>query len=233
MPNIKTPYREQLRKLPEVFTLAETRRILGYSTETAHITLSRWMRMGLIDPLAPRAGVYFNMERNPEARQKHMQLAISKKYPVTRLVGPHVLVNYGWATQIQHYLSLAVNMPPIKSQTSSSNGYLNIPEVDFGYRTKKWWIAALADGTARDKKNTHIHGFEAVSPGFALVDMWLQRDKGWFPDADDLYLDTDEQAPVKILNACELLGVPPAPLFDAIHIEMPNALFIEADNGPP
>lgn len=225
MASSKTPYREQLRKLPEVFTLAETRRVLGYSTETAHITLSRWMQMGLIDPLANRAGVYFNVERNPYAREQHMQLAISKKYPITRLVGPHVLVNYGWATQIQHYLSLAVNMPPIKSKTSSSNGYLNVPEIDFSYRTKKWWIAALADAPLRDKRNTHIQGFESVSPGFALVDMWQHRERGWFPDADDLYLDTDDQAPVKILSACDTLGVDPVPLFDAIRVEMPNALF--------
>ena len=74
----KNPYREQLDKLPEVFTLSETRRVLGYTTTTAHVTLSRWMKMGLVDALANRSGVYFNLEKNPNARQAHMQLAISK-----------------------------------------------------------------------------------------------------------------------------------------------------------
>lgn len=218
----KHPYREQLSKLPEVFTLAETRRILGYSTPTAHITLSRWMRTGLVEALAPRSGVYFNLEKNNQSREKNMQLAISKKYPVSRIVGPHVLANYGWTTQIQHYLNLVVNLPPVKGSTSSAEGYLSVPEVDFSYRTKKWWVAALADQAARNRKNIFVQGFESVSPGFALVDMWLHQDKGWFPDADDLYLD-DAQAPQAILSACLLLNVEPEPLFKAIHVDMPYA----------
>ena len=216
----RQPYREQLKKLPEVFTLSETRRILGYTTNTAHMTLARWMKIGLVDALAPRAGVYFNLEKNPKAREEHMQLAISKKYPVSRIVGPHVLANYGWTTQIQRYLSLAVNIPPVKGSTSSADGYLSIPEVAVNYRSKQWWIAALADQDARHKKNVYIQGFESVSPGFALVDMWLTRERGWFPDADDLYLD-DPQAPQQILDACYLLNVDPGPLFASINIDMP------------
>lgn len=217
----KSPYREQLDKLPEVFTLSETRRVLGYSTTTAHVTLSRWMKMGLVDPLANRSGVYFNLEKNPTARQQHMQLAISKKYPVLRIVGPHVLANYGWTTQIQRYLNLVVNIPPVKGSTSTANGYLSVPEVDFSYRTKKWWMAALTDREARDRNNTFIQGFESVSPGFALVDMWQRQEEGWFPDADDLYLD-EPGTPDAILHACRLLGVEPAPLFDAIKIVLPD-----------
>lgn len=228
----KNPYREQLDKLPEVFTLPETRRVLGYSTTTAHVTLSRWMKMGLVDALAPRSGVYFNLEKNPVARQQHMQLAISKKYPVLRIVGPHVLANYGWTTQIQHYMNLAVNIPPIKGSTSSANGYLAVPEVDFSYRTKKWWMAALRDSEVRDKNNTFIQGFESVSPGFALVDMWLRQEEGWFPDADDLYLDEQGIAQA-ILDACVLLGTPPEPLFDAIRISMPTPALHFPESAQP
>lgn len=222
----KNPYREQLDKLPEVFTLSETRRVLGYSTTTAHVTLSRWMKMGLVDALANRSGVYFNLEKNPAAREKHMQLAISKKYPVLRIVGPHVLANYGWTTQIQRYLNLVVNIAPVKSSTSSANGYLSVPEVDFSYRTKKWWMAALADREARDRNNTFIQGFESVSPGFALVDMWQRQEQGWFPDADDLYLD-EAGTPEAIMHACQLLGVKPEPLFDAIKIQLPAVSTIQ------
>lgn len=218
----KHPYREQLAKLPEVFTLSETRRVLGYSTTTAHVTLSRWMKVGLVDALANRSGVYFNLEKNPKAREEHMKLAISKKYPVLRIVGPHVLANYGWTTQIQRYLNLVVNIAPVKSGTSSANGYLSVPEVDFSYRTKKWWMAALADRQARDHNNTFIQGFESVSPGFALVDMWQRQEEGWFPDADDLYLD-DANTPHAIMHACQLLGVNPVPLFEAIKLQIPVA----------
>lgn len=217
----KHPYREQLDKLPDVFTLSETRRVLGYSTTTAHVTLSRWMKTGLVDALANRSGVYFNLEKNPQARQQHLQLAISKKYPVLRIVGPHVLANYGWTTQIQRYINLVVNIAPVKSSTSSANGYLSVAEVDFTYRTKKWWMAALADREARDKNNTFIQGFESVSPGFALVDMWQKQEDGWFPDADDLYLD-DVNTPKAILHACQLLNVDPGPLFEAIKISIPT-----------
>ena len=176
--------------------------------------------MGLVDPLAPRSGVYFNLEKNSTARQQHMQLAISKKYPVLRIVGPHVLANYGWTTQIQHYLNLVVNIPPLKSSTSLANGYLSVPEVDFSYKTKKWWMAAMADRAARSKEKTFIQGFEAVSPGFALVDMWLHQKENWFPDADDLYLE-EAGTPESILRACELLNVNPSPLFDAIKLPQP------------
>ena len=223
----KHRYREQLDKLPEVFTLSETRRVLGYSTTTAHVTLSRWMKMGLVDALANRSGVYFHLEKNPEAREEHLKLAISKKYPVLRIVGPHVLANYGWTTQIQRYLNLAVNIAPVKSGTSSGNGYLSVPEVDFSYRTKKWWMAALADREARDSKNTFIQGYESVSPGFALVDMWQRQKEGWFPDADDLYLD-EVGVPDAIMHACQLLGVNPEPLFDAIKIQLPATPAIPA-----
>lgn len=217
---VKHSYREQLSKLPQVFTLSETRRILGYSTQTAHITLARWMKNGLVDALANRSGVYFNLEKNPLAREQHMQLAISKKYPVSRIVGPHVLANYGWTTQIQHYLSLVLNIPPVKGSTSAGNGYLTIPEVGFNYRTKKWWVAALADQCARRKDNIYVQGFESVSPGFALVDMWMHQSEGWFPDADDLYLE-DDGIPQSIMSACLLLNVEPAPLFEAINLEIP------------
>lgn len=224
----KSPYREQLDKLPEVFTLSETRRVLGYSTTTAHVTLSRWMRMGLVDALANRSGVYFNLEKNPAARQQHMQLAISKKYPVLRIVGPHVLANYGWTTQIQHYLNLVVNIPPVKGSTSLANGYLSVPEVNFSYRTKKWWMAALADQECRDRNKTYIQGFESVSPGFALVDMWQRQEEGWFPDADDLYLD-EPGIPEAIMHACQLSNIDPEPLFDAIKIKMPVVLTDEQE----
>lgn len=184
--------------------------------------------MGLVDALAPRSGVYFNLEKNPTARQQHMQLAISKKYPVLRIVGPHVLANYGWTTQIQRYLNLVVNIPPVKSSTSSANGYLSVPEVDFSYRTKKWWMAALSDREARARNNTFIQGFESVSPGFALVDMWQRQEEGWFPDADDLYLD-DTGTPEAIMHACELLGVDPYPLFEAIKIVPPKVPTTDSD----
>jgi len=217
----KTPYRLQLRKLPEVFTLAETRRVIGYNTATAHVTLSRWMKNGLIEALAPRSGVYFNLEKNPMARSTHLHLAITKKYPVLRIVGSHVLATYGWTTQIQRYLSLAVNMPPIKGGTSIKKGYLDIPEVELDYRIKKWWIAALGNQCERDKKNTHIQGFETVSPGFALVDMWQRREKSWFPDHDDLYLDQPGVA-TQIWEACVALGEDPYPLFKAINLNPPD-----------
>lgn len=215
----KNPYREQLEKLPEVFTLPETRRILGYSPTTANQTLSRWMEKGLIDALAPRSGVYFNLEKNKYAREQNLRLAITKKYPVSRIIGPHVLVNYGWTTQIQQYMTLALNLPPIKGSTSSTNGYLSVPEVEFQYRSKKWWQAAIVDEAKRNKKNIYIQGFESVSPGFALVDMWMNKDLSWFPDADDLHLEDAPDAAQDILQACKLLGVDPDPLFAAIEVD--------------
>lgn len=218
----KIAYRDQLRKLPEVFTLPEVRRVLNYTHPVANITVSRWAAKNLVSPLAHRSGVYFNLERNPRAREEHMQLAISKKYPVSRILGPQVLVNYGWTTQIQHYLRLGVNLPPILGGTSKGNGYLNIPEARLYYRSKKWWIASLADEPYRDKKNVYIQGFESVSPAFALVDMWLHPNEGWFPDADDLFLDNAPEAASDILRACQLLNVDPSPLFSHIMLDFPS-----------
>ncbi len=111
------------------------------------------------------------------------------------------MVNYGWTTQIQQYMTLALNLPPIKGSTSSTNGYLSVPEVEFQYRSKKWWQAAIVDEAKRNKKNIYIQGFESVSPGFALVDMWMNKDLSWFPDADDLHLEDAPDAAQDILQA--------------------------------
>ena len=143
---------------------------------TGHEKMVELLEKGLIDALAPRSGVYFNLEKNKYAREQNLRLAITKKYPVSRIIGPHVLVNYGWTTQIQQYMTLALNLPPIKGSTSSTNGYLSVPEVEFQYRSKKWWQAAIVDEAKRNKKNIYIQGFESVSPGFALVDMWMNKD---------------------------------------------------------
>jgi hypothetical protein len=213
------PYREQLASLPDVFSLAEMRRILEYPTHSAHITLKRWMDKGFIEPLAPRSGVYFNLEKNKKARNEHLALAISRKYPVVRIIGPHVLANHGWTTQIQHYYSLAVNIPPIHGSTSLGDGYLRVPEVKFTYRTKKWWRAALWDAKGLAMRDSRVVGFETVSPAFALVDMWMHRDHAWFPGEDDLYLEDDEAGSL-ILDACRKLDVDPAPLFDSIGLPL-------------
>lgn len=214
-------YREQLNQLPVVFSLAEMRRILMYPTESAHVTLHRWAAKKFIDPLAPRAGVYFNLEKDRHARDKHLGEAIKRKYPTTRIVGAPVLANHGWTTQIQHTVPLAVNIPPLKSATSSSNGYLNVPEINFSYRTRKWWRAALLDAQDISSKHTHVNGFQAVSPAFALVDMWIHRDNGWFPAPDDLYID-DPAINDLLLTACERLHVDPVEFFHAIQRELPN-----------
>ncbi len=83
-------------------------------------------------------------------------------------------------------------------------------------------IAALADEPYRDKKNVYIQGFESVSPAFALVDMWLHPNEGWFPDADDLFLDNAPEAASDILRACQLLNVDPSPLFSHIMLDFPS-----------
>lgn len=206
--NTHTPYRVHLNRLPEVFTIAEFRRVLGFNDNTARVCLTRWTQRGLIEPWAPRSGVYFNLVVNRRAKDECFAKAILMRFPFATLTGVDVLTQRGWVTQSSNTSTIAVATPPQRGSTLKGDGYPQVEHAQFVYRPRKWWLACNADRasmTAEEKES--IRGLTPVSPGFALVDMWLHRHEAWFPDPDDLYAHEYANAQAGIERACALLGV--------------------------
>lgn len=203
-----TPYRVHLNRLPEVFTIAEFRRVLGFNDNTARVCLSRWTERGLIEPWAPRSGVYFNLVVNRRAKDECFAKAILMRFPFAALTGVDVLTHCGWVTQSSNTSTIAVAVRPQRGSTLKGDGYPQVEHAQFVYRPRKWWVACNADRACMTpEEKVLIRGLMPVSPGFALVDMWLHRNEAWFPDPDDLYAHEYATAPASIARACTLLGV--------------------------
>lgn len=220
-----TPYRVHLNRLPEVFTIAEFRRVLGFNDNTARVCLSRWTDRGLIEPWAPRSGVYFNLVVNRRAKDECFAKAILMRFPYATLTGVDVLTQRGWVTQNSNTSTIAVAARPQRGSTLKGDGYPQVEHAQFVYRPRKWWVACNADRasmTAQEKES--IRGLIPVSPGFALVDMWLHRDESWFPDPDDLYAHEYANAQSSIARACELLGVNLEEFCDSIGFPLEEQL---------
>lgn len=202
-----TSYRENLNKLPDVFSVSELKRYLNLSDTTARVYLSRWSERGLVESWAPRSGIYFNLVSNKNSPQDSFSKAVNKCYPQSILIGPQIIRAVGWITQISNTYTLALNVRPTRGSTLKGSGYPEPKGVSFEYRNRLWWHAVLANRKDMDVKSLNQFGFQAVSPGFALVDMWKNRKNEWFPDPDDLYLDDYSGSLEDIQKSCVLLNV--------------------------
>ena len=203
----RTSSRDYLLNLPEVFTVSDLKRKLNFSDAVARVYLSRWHLSNYIKPWAPHSGMYFNLILNRNADKDYFSNAVLKRYPQSMLIGPQIIRAAGWITQISNTYSLALNVRPTRGSTLKGSGYPEPEGVSFEYRDRLWWKAALANRSDIPERELKQFGFNAVSPGFALVDMWKNRQSEWFPDPDDLYLDDYQGSFEDIEHACNLLNV--------------------------
>lgn len=202
-----TSYRDNLNKLPDVFSVAELKRYLNLNDKTARVYLARWSERKLVSSWAPRSGIYFNLVSNKNSPQDCFSDAVHKCFPHAVLIGPQIIRAVGWITQISNTYTLALNVRPTRGSTLKGSGYPEPDGVSFEYRNRLWWHAVIENRKSMDSKSLKQFGFQAVSPGFALVDMWKNRKNEWFPDPDDLYLDDYPGSFDDIQNACKLLDV--------------------------
>ena len=175
----------QLKSLPEVFTLNTLSSLTGGDSNKASVYVSRWKQMGLIEPMGPKLGVYFNLVKNPDSRQDHIMQAIKMLYPDAVMSGVSVLHSVGWTTQIPQ--NIDVNILARRSVPV-------IPGFDVHCRPKSWYVTC--------QPYISQSGFAKLKPEMALADAW--KSKIWRPDPDDLDFDAIDTA--KLKKAFSVLG---------------------------
>ena len=192
---MKIPAHRRLRTLPEVFTTATLAAQLNGDTKAASVYLARWRREGLIAPLGPRAGVHFNLVRDPDAETNYRAEAIAYVLPGAVVAGASALHAAGWITQIPAALEIMV---PGRASTPEIHGVIS------DTRPVTWFILA--------RQHLQRPGpLPLLAPSFALAD--LCGSGGWCPDPDDLEWDlVDEE---RLRAAFSELDVPLPEAWDA------------------
>jgi len=184
---------ERLRSLPEAFTFAGFRRLTGFSGQAAAVCLHRWKARDLIEPAGDRAGIYFNKLKCPQPDASIRVQALLFEYPSATLMGESVLHAAGWITQIPARLTVAVLRRPT---------YVSFRGFEIRGRPLTWFKAV--HGVINAPASERVYGMRALTPAFALVDLYADP-KGWHPDPDDLDIPDDQLT--QLVSACERLRV--------------------------
>lgn len=176
---------DRLRALPEVFTLSDLLnpdRGIGLARETAHTTVMRWAQAGLVKSAGPRAGIYYNLLRDPQGASERVLQAAARLDPSAVVVGAAVLHAHGWTTQIPQLYDVAI---------LSSRTVKQLDGVRFVMRPQAWYRRMHAQILQRQDSPFDI---PSLQPQAALDDA-LASDDLWKPDPDDLDIpqaDEDE-----------------------------------------
>jgi hypothetical protein len=183
----------RLRELPEAFTFAGFCKLSRFSNNAASVCLRRWKEKGLIEPAGERARIYFNKLRAPEVDSSLRVAALLFEYPSAILCGESVLHAAGWITPIPTQLSIAVLSRP---------SYVSLHGFAICGRSLAWF--RKIHPPANHSTEQRVYGLRALSPAFALADLYTDP-KAWHPDPDDLDIpDEDHRA---VLAAFQLMGV--------------------------
>ena len=166
---------DRVLRLPVVFSVAEASRYMSDLSEKAiSVYLARYEKAGYIKKAGPRAGIYYNLLKEPLAPQNRLVDVIKKCYPSALLYGASVLHNAGWTTQIPTDIHLVVLSRPSYPQVSGVTTY---PRPRSWYKKNKPNILLAPDFDS--------YGLPALSPDACLSDMRAYRD-GWVPDPEDI-----------------------------------------------
>lgn len=170
---------DRLLNLPEVFTLAEMRRLdVSLTGQAAYTFLHRAREAARIARVGERAGAYYNLVRDPAAPVNRKLEATRKLYPSAVLGGAAVLHAAGWVTQIpQRYLVMVLGRPSVKT----------IDGVDIVMRNQRWYQTQSELGNLVNEYDSPF-GITSLTPRAALEDARKFKDS-WVPDEDDLDID--------------------------------------------
>ncbi|WP_029954257.1 hypothetical protein [Achromobacter sp. DH1f] len=210
----------RLKSLPAVFSLAELCRLQKMPVEAAKVWVKRMARADLIQFVGPRAGLYFNLLRFPNAPQDNLLEAVGRLYPDAVVLGAHVLHAYGWVTQIPQIIDVAVT--PRRSM-AAVNGVHLCP------RPRTWYLEQQAAGAIL-RYGESPFALDSLTPAAALQDLRAHgTSEMWVPDPDDLYIPEDQEEGV-------IRHGPPGPtvwLEDAHELaaDEPQDATAERDNG--
>lgn len=163
---------ERLRRLPEVFTHRTAAAMFGWETDMASQYIRRWKQAGFVSSLGERAGVHFNLLRNPDAAAEHLLPAVTLLFPGAVFVGASAIHMAGATTQIPARPQVAIPWRPT---------YPKVEGVDLSTRSIRWFRAVHRD-LLRDAE------LPRLPVELALADDWQSGD--WRPAPDDI--DWDE-----------------------------------------
>lgn len=186
MTKTRTPAHKRLREIPEVFTTHTLSAMLGTDSRATSVYLNRWRKEGLISSLGKRAGVHFNLVRNPSAEEELRLEAIRLVFPGAVIAGASAVHAAGWTTQIPSALEIMI---PPRASTPEIEG------VDVATRPVAWFREAR-------KRPQRTGAVPTVDPAFALADLWHRN--VWRPDEDDL--EWDMIPPERLRAAFRLFG---------------------------
>lgn len=192
---LRIPAHKRLAAMPEVFTTNTLAVHLDVELDVASVYLNRWKEEGLVSSLGKRAGVHFNLVRNPNAHSDNRLDAVGLLLPGAVIGGASAIHAAGWTTQIPWRLEVLAQ--PRRS-------YPSLNDVTVSKRSKSWFAVA----------KSHLLGdgpLPFLKPAFALADSWVNNI--WRPDPDDLEWDLIDKGEVEMCFA-ELGAEMPDMLYD-------------------
>ena len=175
--------RDRLSRMPPFFHINDFLRVQGVSSPVARNMLSRLVDREMVVPLGGKSGIYFNVDRHPDAIDRWHRQAILRAYPSAIEIGPGPLRDEGWITQIPRQIEVA-------ALHAAGRPRLHGARV---YRRPRVWYRTMEEYWSRDG---HNHDIPRLTPAAALADMWVYQD-GWVPDEEDLYLDESDETEVE------------------------------------
>lgn len=184
----------RLRQLPYIFDLRDMRTTFEITKGVDRVLVSRWREKGMIEPVGPDAGLYYNLIRDPEGAKRRIGEAIRRRYPAAVVIGFSAIHAGGWTTQIPRRISVAVpsessaaRMTGVKLLSRSRTWYariqegLHLTEDEMVERIGRRAAAAATEPMIR----IGMDGLPTLHPAWALADQLRYKDD-WVPDPDDL-----------------------------------------------
>lgn len=163
---------ERLRELPAV--MSSLHLVVGgeIDEKAASVMLNRWSRAGMIEPVGPRTGYYYNLVRDPAGAGRHLADALLAVHPSAVAIGATVLHDDGVTTQIPRVLQVAV--PKARS-------HRQVDGVQLCDRPAAWYQAVRPFLRCSS-------GLPSLTPELAIADGYRHADS-WRPDPDDIEIE--------------------------------------------
>lgn len=201
----------RLRALPRVFSVNEVAQRADTTQLAARQMVLRWRKQGLITAVGPHLGLFYNLVLDPHSPETEIGTALQRLYPSAVLIGASVLHEAGLVTQIPSTLHVALS--------SRVGRAAQVSGVSFFMRPPGWYTATAPGRGGRNGGLHRVFGIPALQPAWALVDSFY-GEAGWHPDPDDL-INVTPALVGRVLEVCETLGVPSAPLCEFYSFYVP------------
>lgn len=192
---------KRLLEMPEVMTSNTIEAMLQMSAKATSVYIKRWRDAGLISSLGERAGVHFNLVRNPNGPEERFYDAVKLLFPEAIISGASAIHAAGWTTQIPRSLEIAIlNRPSVPS----------IPGLDIQMRPRRWFTK-VHDSLTREGT------LPALAPAHALADSWKRET--WQPDPDEIEWDEVDAGTLRRAFAIHGVEIPEVYQDDIDYLE--------------